>query len=337
LQILAVKTRRLGDTVLWTAALQALRAQYPFAAIDLAFPAAYADLFAAPQPFRRLFPLGGSTAPPEWRRSGYDLALCFHASPGSRRLVRTARAKRCLIHHHSRRPRNFGSHERIVDLGRPTAAIERDLNVVRTLGWRGTSPAPRVVCPETWVDVARRRWPAPADRPRVILGPGASRPAKQWPLERYVALAARLKPLSEVGILVENEGVFRGQPRWRRELARVATLLPSPELRDAMGFLALARGYAGSDSGIKHLAAALGVATVTLFGPESIAEWHGYDGNRHRYLQAAVGCRDNDAGGDPLFAWCGEAICPLGSHACMNLIREPDVAALLEAAIGGTA
>jgi hypothetical protein len=67
------------------------------------------------------------------------------------------------------------------------------------------------------------------------------------------------------------------------------------------------------------------VPTVTLFGPESIGEWHFYPKDKHRTLQIPVLCR-NEHPARPEYAWCGAATCPLGSHACMNLIHPEAVA-----------
>jgi len=89
----------------------------------------------------------------------------------------------------------------------------------------------------------------------------------------------------------------------------------------------------GSDSGVKHLACAFNIPTVTLFGPESVGEWHGYDSVRHRVIQKPVGCR-NENGESPAYGWCGETVCPLSSHACMTQITPAEVAANLAHVLG---
>ena len=57
MKILAIKWRQLGDTVLWTSALEALRLHYPKAEIHLALPKAYVPLFSGDSRFHRLLPL----------------------------------------------------------------------------------------------------------------------------------------------------------------------------------------------------------------------------------------------------------------------------------------
>ena len=42
--------------------------------------------------------------------------------------------------------------------------------------------------------------------------------------------------------------------------------------------------YVGNDTGLKHICAALGLRTITIFGPEEPLEWHPYDKLRHPYF-----------------------------------------------------
>lgn len=333
MRILALKLRRLGDTVLWTSALAALGAHFPAAEIDLAVPEPYLPLFAHDPRFARVVGVGPSLgdavrAGRKLRDRRYDLALVFHASSRSLAVAIAAGAKERLVHHHSRKGKRFFSQRPIVGLGVVTAAIERDLNVARTVGYAGPTPATRIFPGGESVARGAARvadLPGPKDAPVVLLGIGASRRAKEWPLERYVALASALGARARIGVVYDREDAFRGQAHFRDALKRVAGLLPTPSLDDLLGVLPHAAVYAGSDSGVKHLAVALGVATVTLFGPESIGEWHGYPEDRHRVLQKPVLCRANDAE-TPSFAWCGVDTCPLGSHACLALITPDEVA-----------
>lgn len=338
MRVLAIKTRRLGDTVLWTAALEALRQFYPGAEIDLVLPAAYASLFVSDDRFQTIFPYRdarsaiGLAKTLRFRR--YDLALNFHASGTSRWLAIASGARERVIHHHDRTPRQALSQRLVPNVGIPMSAMERDLNVVRSLGWTGPAPKTRIVVGETLLKRGRERLEKLGSReaPWVFLGVTASRPSKQWPIERYAALARRLSQTSRVAVLEEAVPSEKSLVPLRRQLAEHANFLPTPNLEDLMGLLPQAKLYVGSDSGVKHLACALEVPTVTLFGPESRGEWHGYDEARHIAIQKPVGCRTHDPNPSE-FAWCGEAICPLASHACMSLISVDEVASVATAMI----
>ncbi len=142
MRILAIKWRRLGDTVLWTSALGALRAHYPEAEIDIAFPEEYAALFSHDTRFQESLPLRRSSLRETQRRirqRHYDMALNFHASERSAWLVLLSGAKERLIHH-SRKPKRFFSTKEIPSLGVPMKATERDPRSVQH--WGGTGPLP---------------------------------------------------------------------------------------------------------------------------------------------------------------------------------------------------
>lgn len=322
MKILAIKCRRLGDTVLWTAALEALQQCFPSAQIDLAFPKAYAPLFDGDTRFKTRYGIESDRASQKrlselWRANQYDTALVFHASPSSRRLGKSASAKHLLIHHHSRTPRNFGSAQRIVGLGKPMAATERDLNVVRTLGWTGASPSPKLVTS------------APRAKKWIVFSPAASRPSKQWELERYGEVIAKLPTHVPAVVVSESEDLWRNRARLRRQIEARAQVLITKTLSQAIQALSLARCFVGADSGLKHMAAALGVPTITLFGPESLGEWHPYSPDSHTAIQKEVRCRTNDAD-NPAFAWCGAAVCPLASHACLSQTQPEEVLRAIE-------
>ncbi|MBY0369575.1 glycosyltransferase family 9 protein, partial [bacterium] len=320
MKILALKHRQLGDTVLWTAALQALRELHPAAEIDLVLPSAYAELFGRDSRFKTLFPIGRDGASlyySQWKNRGYDLALAFHASSLTRKWARAAGAKQCLIHHHSRKGLRFGSDLAIVDAGKPMGATERDLNVIRTLGWKGTAPATALELPPS----PALGWNA-SPLPRIVFGPAASRPAKRWPLQNYLSLAERLAPHAQVRFIAPSAAEFSGQEAW---FSADKPWIFTPTLAEATAVLKGAQFYVGSDSGLKHLAIALGLRTLTLFGPESVGEWHPYDLKTHPVLRQAVECRTQDAD-KPEFAWCGVYTCPLASHACLSLTTPERVA-----------
>jgi heptosyltransferase-1 len=92
----------------------------------------------------------------------------------------------------------------------------------------------------------------------VVLLPGAGKASKLWPVERFRALAARIGP--------DALAVWGPGERERAEAigARVA---PPTNLRELAWILSRAKLVIGGDTGPLHLAAALGVPVVGLYGP----------------------------------------------------------------------
>jgi heptosyltransferase III len=116
--------------------------------------------------------------------------------------------------------------------------------------------------PRVFVPVTEMRGPAP-----VVLHPGSGSRKKNWPLERFLELARRLTDTGErvawvVGPAEEGMTFPSGHTVW--------SSLPLPELAAR---LALCRLFVGNDSGVTHLAAAAGCATVALFGESDQRIW----------------------------------------------------------------
>lgn len=106
----------------------------------------------------------------------------------------------------------------------------------------------------------------------VALHPGASKPQRAWHAERFALLAARLH--AERGarfLLVGSTGEKALLDRVMSGLPPDVSIGPEsvPGLRDAAALLERCHLFVGNDSGPMHLAAALGVPTVGLFGPGS--------------------------------------------------------------------
>ncbi len=101
----------------------------------------------------------------------------------------------------------------------------------------------------------------------VALHPGSGSALKNWPIDRYMELADRLRR--------------QGLPiAWIRGPADVPFEVPSgdlsivePPLPILAAFLAGCRLFIGNDSGVAHLAAAVGCATLAIFGPSDPAIW----------------------------------------------------------------
>jgi heptosyltransferase-2 len=120
----------------------------------------------------------------------------------------------------------------------------------------------------------RARWGLTDEiRPVITLSPGAVGAGKAWPPEHYAALA---KALAEGGASVWVLGgpgeatiakqiVSAGGPRVRD--------LTGNDLRNAILALAAADLSVTNDSGLMHVAAAIGTPTVAIFGPTSTWHW----------------------------------------------------------------
>jgi heptosyltransferase-2 len=186
---------------------------------------------------------------------------------------------------------------------------------------RSASQPPSWPLPELAVPAAasaawrQRRGLSGDSRPVVAFAPGAVGPSKRWPVGAYAALTRRL--------LATGASVWvLGGPAEKALAAEIigdtaAHDLTGPDLRDAIFALASATAAISNDSGLLHVAAALGVPTVGIFGPTS--PWHWAPLNPLAATietNSALDCRP-----------CHKSVCRLGHHRCMREIGIDEVLA----------
>jgi len=99
-------------------------------------------------------------------------------------------------------------------------------------------------------------------RNRVVLLPGAGRPEKQWPIDRFAELARRIGGDALVVWGPAEEALARGIG---------ADVAPPTNFSELASILRHARLVIGADTGPLHLAAALGTPLVGLYGPTNPA------------------------------------------------------------------
>jgi len=111
----------------------------------------------------------------------------------------------------------------------------------------------------------------PSTSPTIALHPGSGSAKKNWPLSRWLELAAWLRSTRAVQLLIitgEAES-----PATRAALSPLGTSAHNLPLEDLIARLATCDYFIGHDSGISHLAAACGVPSLLLFGPTDPAIW----------------------------------------------------------------
>jgi heptosyltransferase-2 len=181
-------------------------------------------------------------------------------------------------------------------------------------------PCPCLEVPaEAAVTWRRQRGLTDGDRPVVALAPGAVGPSKRWPVERYANLA---QALTNQGFAIWVLGSPAEAPL-AEEIVRVAgpfaSNLTSSDLRNAILALRLARAAVSNDSGLLHVAAAIGTPTIGIFGPTS--PWHWAPLNPLAGVietLTEVPCRP-----------CHKPNCGPGHHRCMQEILPRQVLAAL--------
>jgi heptosyltransferase-2 len=187
-------------------------------------------------------------------------------------------------------------------------------------------PVPELKVPPAELAAWRsRRGLAAESRPVVALAPGAVGPSKRWPSASYAALTRRL--------LADGFAVWvLGGPDEKPLAAEIvgatdARDLTGHDLRDAILALASASAAVSNDSGLLHVAAALGTPAIGIFGPTS--PWHWAPLNplaATMETTSVLDCRP-----------CHKPTCRLGHHRCMRDIYPDEVFAATRRALAAVA
>lgn len=320
----------LGDLVMATPGFRALRRLHPDAEIVLHARGAHLALMSGAPWFDRVIGVSSYHAGVAammreafvLRATRFDLGLCLPESIASALLMRAAGPARVVGYH---RP---GGRWLLDQAAPPPAAMtpreQHVLGVVKSaVGKRGRNfdwSDTRVelfVDPESAERANERRRDAGLrdDDALVLLAPGASYgPSKCWPPESFAALA---DALAADGVRVAVIGSPDERPLAQRVVA-AAKRAPLDwcgrfDLRLLKAVVQSARLLVCNDAGARHIAVALGVPCIALFGPTSVAKT-ALNLERVKVFAADVGCRP-----------CYHRHCPI-DHRCMHAIRPESVA-----------
>ncbi len=308
-KILVMRYRFIGDTVLTVPFLRNLRQAYPEARIDLMIEpfsgqvlegCPYVDR-TIPFEFKTIHKYSASSQRSKlagyvhyWkllRQEGYDAAFALKRSLSSALLIRAAGIPRRI---------GFATEGRTFLLTDPVPyrqdqhEVQNFLDCLRVLDipvqsddlelW--PSPENDAQAGKLFADAGWKK-----DDLKIIIHAAASLPAKQWPLDRFAAVMKVLK---------ERYGahfIYTGAPgdaALYQEIERLGPfngmdLCGKTGLHANLSVYRAANLFFGVDSGPMHMAAAVGVPVVALFGPTDERKW-GPWGNGHTVITRRLPC-----------------------------------------------
>jgi len=322
-RILIRSTNWIGDAVMTTPAMGAIRAAFPDAFITLAAPPSVAELFS-PHPYcdrvlvfekKRLHRgiQGLRRFARQLHDERFDLAVLFQNAFEAAVLAFLAGIP--LRVGYRTDGRGFLLTRGVKAGGREKLLHHTDyyLSLMERAGIRGGSGRLRLECTEAEKACARRLL---ADsRLWIGINPGAAYgSAKRWLPERFAEVASALAWRFEAGIVITGGP---GEEDIAREIesalgSRCLNLAGRTTVRQLMAVIEQCRLFVTNDSGPMHIAAALGVPIVALFGstdPTTTSP----RGENIRIVRKPVPC-----------APCLKRVCPT-DHACMESITAYDV------------
>ena len=184
-------------------------------------------------------------------------------------------------------------------------------------------PLPELVVPAAEAAAWWDRRGLDAGRPAVALCPGAVGPSKRWTAEGYGEIARMLTSRGIAVWVIGGPDEARIAGDITSAGGPLARDLTGPDLRNAILALTAARAAVSNDSGLLHVAAALGTPAIGIFGPTS--PWHWAPLNPLAATietQTDVPCRP-----------CHKPTCRLRHHRCMRDIPAAQVLEAVERAL----
>jgi len=293
-KILVVQLRRLGDVILTTPALSALKKKYPGAKLDFLVEAPGAEAVAGHPAIDEIlvYDAKGPLDALKWaikiRARGYDWVVDFLANPRTALLTALSGAPVKAGPAHVRR--RWAYNRKMIQSPQACyAALEK----VRWLAALGVAPEDAPPLPELFL----------VKRPQSIgnvvgLVPPSRQITRRWPAESWARLGrllrekhgCELKVFWGPGEKALADEVVRGVGAGARAIPETRTIA---ELGRE---LAACRVVVSNCAGPKHVALALGVPTVTIHGSSDPASWTPVHPD-HRFVRLeeleCIGCRSN--------------------------------------------
>ena len=284
-RVLVVRLRSIGDTVLSTPSLIALKRFLPHAAIDILLEdwvAPVLDGFPHVDniiTLKRKSTSARARVARRLRSEHYDVVYNLHGGTTATLLTRATGAKHRVgyqtyqyarLHNHvSPSSSSFWGQNK-------THSVEQQLAL---LGWTGVPvsdrpPTQLAVTEEAAGTIAGRFHAAGlTDTPFAVIHPAASLATKQWAADKFGRVVDELAGQGLAVVVITAPDETQIIDELERNTSTPVVTLTDLSLPQITALLARARLFVGNDSGIAHIAAAVKTPAVVIFGSSNIAHW----------------------------------------------------------------
>jgi heptosyltransferase-3 len=302
-RVLVVRLRSVGDTVLATPSLVALRRFLPHAQIDLLLESWVAPLVAGLGEVDRVVEVERASkrsrlsVARQLRAARYDVAYNLHGgstaalltwATGARERVGYAAYRYARLHNHTAPPSS--------ELWRrdQTHSAEQQLAL---FGWTGVPVTDRprarlAINTEAVARVAERLRAAglTGAQPFALFHPAAAFDSKTWDAARFACVAEHLaaRGINSVAVVANNETEIARAFQSHTRAPVVA--FDSLSLPEVTALTARARLFVGNDSGIAHIAAAVSTPSVVVFGSSNVAHWRPWANAPSEVVREEMAC-----------------------------------------------
>ncbi|HXI25258.1 MAG TPA: glycosyltransferase family 9 protein [Pyrinomonadaceae bacterium] len=303
-KILVVRLRSIGDTVLATPSLFALRRFVPQAKLDILLEDWVApvldgsDLVDHVITIPRHSNAARARVARELHRANYDVVYNLHGGTTATFLTRATAAKHRVgfANYQYSRLHNYAAPSPLEIWQRPTLhSVEQQLALI---GWTGVPVTDR---PATKLAVTAKAAASISQKLSdngvgenesiALIHPAAAFATKQWATENFaqVAEAVGARGFTPVAVVAPNEKpVLQSLKNYSSVRVIGFDNLSLPEIT---ALASRAKLFVGNDSGIAHIAAAVSAPCVVVFGSSNIAHWRPWTTNANELVREEMPCQ----------------------------------------------
>lgn len=325
-RILIIQLRRIGDVLMCTPAVRALREHFPQSHMAFLVEDQCSDLLSLNPHLDEVIAVDRDRYrnPFYWlkkirqiRKGRPDLVIDFLGNPRSAYISFLSGARRRVGYDIPGRRLFYNTLIRDDPTGVYSAAYK--LRVLRHLGIESSDVRLDFSVSGDAKTFAERFFrECGVDQNRLVLSisPTSRRRFRRWPPERFARLADWLiSHLRAQVVLLWGPGEKKVVQEVRGQMKERPIV--SPETKNLLQLGAIIERcdlHIGNDNGTKHVAVAVGKPTITIYGPEDPRSWTYPDRLRHRFLKAQTDCPD-----------CEKIKHKCNHLTCLNQITSEDV------------
>jgi lipopolysaccharide heptosyltransferase II len=285
-RVLVVRLRSIGDTVLTTPSLFALRRFLPHAQIDILLEDWVAPVLEGSDLIDRVITLPRDSTSArarlarELRGTRYDVVYNLHGGTTATFLTRATGAKHRVgfENYQYARLHNHVAPSPLTIWQRPTLhSVEQQLALI---GWTGVPvtdrPATRLaVTDSASMSVAKKLEAAGLydGESIAMIHPSAAFDTKQWAVESFARVSEDLRNRGLVPVIAVAPNETQTAKTLSERSSARPVILSDLSLPEVTALASRARLFVGNDSGIAHIAAAAGAPCVVIFGSSNRNHW----------------------------------------------------------------
>jgi len=326
-KILIIRLGSLGDVILTTPVLSFLHARFPDAMIDFAVKKEYADLFSSDPRIRslRIFDSRGAHRGisgllafiSTLRDISYDLVIDLHSNLRSFVIRKRLKGVRKIIYRKDvlrRRLLVWGLLNKGAEFKH---TVQKYLDALKPLGLNEGVAPPNIFLSPDNIQWAQQYLAGIGDGKAILgIAPMAAWFTKKWFGERFRAVAERVRDELSARVIYFGSAEERGSIE---VLAGKSAPIVTGDvgIRNLAALLARCSLLLTNDSGLMHLATAVGTPVVAIFGPTTRELGFFPLGSNDVVVEKEVSCRPCTLHGDE--------VCPNGHFKCMDFISVSEV------------